>query len=76
MTLELYGMASCPYTGDLREWLELRGILFTEYDVEADVAARDRLRALPGAPRIVPVLVENGDVTQVGWEGRGCAIPE
>ena len=34
--LELYGTASCPYTGELREWLEWKGSEFTEYDVDVD----------------------------------------
>lgn len=74
--LELFGTASCPYTRDLREWLEMRRADFDEYDVEADANARQRLRELAGNERTVPVLVENGTVTQVGWQGRGCVIRE
>ena len=72
--VELYGTATCPYTRDLREWLELRGTAFDEYDVELDPAARERLRALAPGERTVPVLVENGRVVQVGWQGRGCTV--
>jgi glutaredoxin len=71
---ELFGTARCPYTRDMREWLELRRKVFLEYDVEADAEARDRLRKLAGAERMVPVLVEDGKVVQVGWQGRGCAV--
>lgn len=71
---ELFGMASCPSTLELREWLELRRIAFTEYDVEVDASARARLHAVAGPQRMVPVLVEDGKVTQVGWQGRGCAL--
>lgn len=71
---ELFGTSACPYTRDMREWLELRGIDFTEYDVEVDAPARERLHALSAATRMVPVLVEDGRVSQVGWQGRGCAI--
>lgn len=74
--LELYGTPGCPYTRDMREWLELRGSDFVEYDVETDRAARHRMRALVGAQRTVPVLVENGAVVQVGWQGRGCTVSE
>lgn len=74
--IELYGSAGCPYTSDMREWLELRGADFTEYDVDADAAARDRLRQLAGGASLVPVLVEHGTVVQVGWQGRGCVIGE
>ncbi len=72
--LELYGTASCPYTGELREWLEWKGSEFTEYDVDVDTHARERLRLLGKAPLTVPLLVENGQVVQIGWQGRGCVI--
>ena len=71
---ELYGTAGCPYTQEMREWLEWRRCEFVEYDVEADAEARGRMRALAGAGRTVPVLVEDGKVTQVGWQGRGCTV--
>jgi len=60
----------------MREWLELRGADFVEYDVEADRVARERLRAVAGPQRTVPVLVEDGAVVQVGWQGRGCTVGE
>jgi glutaredoxin 3 len=71
---ELFGSSGCPYTQEMREWLEWRGQEFVEYDVELDSAARDRMRSLAGNPRTVPVLVEEGKVVQIGWQGRGCAI--
>lgn len=74
--VELFGTASCQFTAELRDWLELRRIAFTEYDVEADAAARERLREIAGGQRTVPVLVEDGKITHVGWQGRGCVIGE
>ena len=73
---ELYGAARCPHTQEMREWLEWRGLEFVEYDVDADRAALCRMRELPGAQRMVPVLVEDGRVVQVGWQGRGCPVSE
>jgi glutaredoxin len=73
-TLELYGSSRCPYTQELREWLEWTRRDFQEYDVEADSDARRRMRALDGSVRTVPVLVEDGKVVQVGWQGRGCIV--
>ncbi|HKD84181.1 MAG TPA: glutaredoxin [Terriglobales bacterium] len=73
--LELFGTANCPYTQEMREWLEWKGCEFVEHDVEADAAARARLLALAGGQRTVPVLVEEGKVVQIGWQGRGCVIP-
>jgi glutaredoxin len=71
-TLELYGSAHCPYTQELREWLEWTRREFREYDVEADADAYARLTVLTGGARNVPVLVEDGRVVQVGWQGRSC----
>ena len=73
-TLELFGTAGCPYTSEMREWLEWKGKDFTEYDVEADCDARERMQRLAQAPFTVPLLVENGKVIQVGWQGRGCVV--
>ena len=70
---ELYGTSGCPYTAELREDLEWRGVEFVEYDVEDDSEAHSRLLSLT-SQRTVPVLVENGKVTQIGWQGRGCVI--
>ena len=71
-TLELYGSSHCPYTQELRDWLEWTRRDFLEYDVEADPAANARMLELSGGTRNVPVLVENGKVIQVGWQGRSC----
>lgn len=72
--LELYGTRWCPHTAELREDLEWRGMVFEEYDVETDTRARERLLALTGGQRIVPVLVENGRVIRIGWQGRVCTF--
>src|ERR1700722_14841673 len=73
-TLELFGTKSCPYTQEMREWLEWKGTEFVEYDVEADLAARDRMRSLANGQRTVPMLVEGDKVVQVGWQGHGCIV--
>jgi glutaredoxin len=73
-SLELYGTAGCPYTSEMREWLEWKGREFTEYDVETDSQARERLRSLAQSPFSVPLLVEDGKVIQVGWQGRSCVV--
>jgi glutaredoxin 3 len=74
--LELFGSRGCPYTAELRDSLEWRGVSFVEYDVDSDPIARARMRELSGDQRTVPVLVENGKVIQVGWQGRGCVLAE
>jgi mycoredoxin len=72
--LELFGTAGCAQTAELREWLEWRGDEFVEYDVENDREARERMRTLSGGQRTVPVLIKDGKVIQIGWQGRGCVV--
>lgn len=71
---ELYGTSGCPYTSEMRDWLELRKLDFVEYDVESDATALARMKALANGQRSVPVLVEDGRVTQIGWQGRSCVV--
>jgi glutaredoxin 3 len=73
-TLELYGSSQCPYTRELRDWLEWTRKDFVEYDVDADPEASARMRALNSGGRNVPVLIEDGKVIQVGWQGRSCVV--
>ena len=72
--LELFGTARCPYTQDMRDWLEWKRSDFVEYDVEADAEARHRMRELAAGQRSVPVLVEDGKVVQIGWQGHSCIV--
>jgi len=72
--IELYGTATCPYTRDMREWLEWTGRDFEEYDVEVDADALRRMREVSGGQRTAPVLVEDGIAVQIGWQGRGCIV--
>jgi len=72
--IELFGTKSCPYTQEMREWLEWKGKEFVEYDIETDVAARNRMRALANGQRTVPMLVEGNKVVQIGWQGHGCVV--
>jgi glutaredoxin len=72
--LELYGTARCPYTQEMREWLDWLGREFVEYDVDADAEARQRLRDLSRGQRSVPVLIEDNKVVQIGWQGRSCMV--
>jgi glutaredoxin 3 len=52
----------------------MRRTEFTEYDVETDPGARERMRAVVGSQRTVPVLAEDGKPVMIGWQGRGCTV--
>ncbi len=73
-TIELYGTARRPYTEEMRDWLDFRRCEYTEYDVDHDAEARARMEALTNGQRTVPVLVEDGKVTHIGWQGHGCVV--
>lgn len=70
----MFGTARCPHTGEMRDWLEWKRSEFVEYDVETDLDARDRMREIDRGQRTVPILVEDGKVVQVGWQGHGCLV--
>lgn len=73
--VELFGGASCQYTSELREQLLWEGRDFIEHDVESDQVALERMIGLTKGQRTIPVLVVDGRVEQVGWQGRGCIVP-
>jgi glutaredoxin len=74
MSLELFTSKTCQYCEQVRDQLELDGVDFVEYDVDADREARKRLGELVGTNVMVPVVVEDGRVTHVGVAGRGCYV--
>ncbi len=71
---ELFGGSGCQYTAELRDQLVWDEREFVEYDVETDRVALQRMIEITGGQRTIPVLVEDGRVVQIGWQGRGCII--
>ena len=71
---ELYGTANCPYTEELREDLIWRRQEFSEFDVEDDKEARSRWLSFTEGNPVVPILVENGVLKSLGWQGCTCTI--
>ncbi len=76
--LELYGTARCPYTREMREWLEWRRSEFVEYDVEADREARVRMREAGGRTAQRPAAGRRRQGGSGGLAGtelrRGCGV--
>lgn len=72
--LELFGSSSCQFTAELRQELEWQGREFLEFDVDTDAGALRRMLELTGGQRTVPVLVEDGRVVGIGYQGRGCVV--
>ena len=38
------------------------------------LSQRERMMTISGGQHTVPILAENGDVVQIGWQGRCCVI--
>jgi glutaredoxin len=74
MPVELFATSTCEFCAEVREQLDMDGIDYVVHDVETDPVARARLTELTGPNAIVPVLVEDGRVAQVGLRGRGCYV--
>ena len=64
----LYATQWCGYCAKTREFLDERGIAFTEHDIEKSAEARHAYQALGG--RGVPVLKVNGKVIH-GYDPQG-----
>jgi glutaredoxin 3 len=64
----IYGKDACPYTQAARDDYEARKVPFRYINVKKDRAELDRMLALTGGRRQVPVIVEAGKVT-IGFGG-------
>ena len=67
---ELYVKKGCPYCRKQIEELTREGHEYKIYDVDGDPSALKTAKEKYGAG-IVPVLVENGKVKTIGFEGEG-----
>lgn len=68
MSVVIYGKDSCPYTADALASHKAKGGDVEYVNVTRDAAALERMLALSGGQRRVPVIVEGGQVT-IGFGG-------
>jgi glutaredoxin 3 len=64
----IYGKDSCPYTQAARDDYAKRGVEFEYINVKKNAAALERMLEYSNQRRVVPVIVENGEVT-IGFGG-------
>ena len=64
----IFTKPGCPYCAAAKEHFEKKGVSFREVDVYAVKGARAEAIKLAGGKSIVPVIVEDGNVT-VGFGG-------
>ncbi|HUF23648.1 MAG TPA: UXX-star (seleno)protein family 1 [Vicinamibacterales bacterium] len=64
--IEIYGKDACPYTQAARDAYEPKGAVYL--NVKEDPQAMARMLEFSKGRRVVPVIVEDGNVT-VGYGG-------
>ena len=64
----IYTKVGCPYCAAAKKHYTDNGIAFTEIDVHQTEGAKEKVLKLSGGKSIVPVIVENGEVT-LGFGG-------
>ncbi|MGD8487876.1 MAG: glutaredoxin family protein [Anaerolineae bacterium] len=64
----IYTKPGCPYCAAAKDDLQRRGLRYTEYNVQADGTALERMLAQNGGRRRVPTVVHGRQVS-VGFHG-------
>jgi hypothetical protein len=52
-------------------WYDSQGIPFLEKNAQDNLKFRKEMFSFSDGDPTVPVIVENGKLKQIGWEGRG-----
>lgn len=74
MQVILYSTTTCPYCQMLKDYLQAKGVLFTEKLVDQDEGSKNEMMAKSGGYLGVPFTVitkDNGDmVTIIGFDKK------
>lgn len=71
MEVKLYTKPGCPFCEKARQSYRARGIAFEEFNAQDDLKFRKEMLSITEGDPTVPVIVEDGKLKQIGWEGRG-----
>jgi glutaredoxin 3 len=71
LEVRIYTKPGCPYCAKARESYTARGIAFEERNAQDNMKFREEMLAITDGDPTVPVIVENGRLKEIGWEGRG-----
>lgn len=67
MSLVMYIKPGCPYCQKARDFYDARGVHYTEYDAQNDLARRAEMLLYADGDPTVPCIVENGEYVSSGW---------
>jgi len=71
LEVKIYTKPGCPYCAKAREFYDAQGIPFQEFNAQDNLKFREEMLAISNGDPTVPVIVEDGRLKQIGWEGRG-----
>lgn len=66
--VKMYTKSGCPYCAAARQNYKDKGVEFEDIDVIDNPQAQEELLKLSNGEKIVPVIVDNGEV-KIGWGG-------
>jgi glutaredoxin len=71
LKVRIYTKPGCPYCAKARESYTAQGIAFEELNAQDNLKFREEMLSITDGDPTVPVIVEDGRLKQIGWEGRG-----
>ena len=71
MSLIIYTKPGCPHCAKAREHYTQKGIAFEDRNAQDNLDYRKEMFLYSYGDPTVPVIVKNGRLQQIGWEGRG-----
>jgi glutaredoxin len=71
LEVKIYTKPGCPYCAKARDFYNERGIPFKEFNAQDNMKFREEMLSISKGDPTVPVIVEDGKLKQIGWEGRG-----
>jgi len=67
----IYTKPGCPYCAKAMSWYRSQGIDFVEKNAQDDLGNRREMFHFSDDDPTVPVIVVDGKLKEIGWEGRG-----
>ena len=67
----IYTKPGCPYCAKAMTWYNEHAIPFQERNAQDNLKYRKEMFSFSNNDPTVPVIVIDGKLKQIGWEGRG-----
>jgi glutaredoxin 3 len=67
----IYTKPGCPYCAKAKTWYREQGIDFVEKNAQDDLSSRREMFSFSHNNPTVPVIVVDGKLKEIGWQGRG-----